>query len=143
MTKLKGSGEMPAAFATIIFVMVLLAAITNVIDQIFKVDLVLEATSKKVDMINKVHLVEACLAQGSFMTSEFLYDHDNNDVAGIKECESIGGLGFVVVNVKDLETGEEWKFFQLPERGRKQSAKIFVSIKSGDEIHVGEMHVEV
>ncbi len=43
----------------------------------------------------------------------------------------------VAVTLKDLQTGEVWKFGSFDAAG--EGRKIFVNIKSGDEIHLGEL----
>lgn len=86
------------------------------------------------------HIIEKCLQnKGEYITTDFL-DSFSKD----KIC-SVCGICVIEVGlkVKDLETGKEWAFDYEEATSGERKTEMFTNIKSGDEVHVGKIYVEI
>lgn len=114
-----------------------------------------KTTTEDLDKVTATHLIKDCLYNGSgYMDSAYL---DANDGENICDLCNICNIAAQAV-VKDLETDKEWKFeyssfrrfitkvkelVTVWKKERHETHKIMVNIRSGDEIHVGELNVEI
>lgn len=88
-----------------------------------------------------VHIIENCLQnKGEYITPDFL-DSFSKD----KIC-SICGICVIEVGLKveDLEkTEREWDFGYEEAVDEERKTEMFTNIKSGDEVHVGKIYIEI
>ncbi|MCK4497360.1 MAG: hypothetical protein KAU24_04135 [Candidatus Aenigmarchaeota archaeon] len=114
-----------------------------------------KTTAEDLDKITVTHLVKDCLMQGNdYMDSDFLDANNGENICDLCEICNIAAE----VEVKNLENGKEWSFeystfkrfitkvkelVTVWKKERHETHSITVNIKSGDEIHVGELNVKV
>jgi len=114
-----------------------------------------KTTAEDLDKITATHLIKDCLMQGhDYMDSDFLDASNGENICDLCEICNIGAE----VEVKDLEDSKQWSFeysswthftqkvrdiITFWKRNGYETHSITVNIKSGDEIHVGELNVKV
>lgn len=113
------------------------------------------STAEDLDKITAAHLVKDCLTQGNeYMDSEFLNANNEENVCDLCEICNIGAEA----HVKNLENNDKWDFeysswthfrekvvdiINIFKKEKHETHTITVNIKSGDDVHVGELNVEL
>ena len=114
-----------------------------------------KTTTEDLDKVTATHLIKDCMYRGNdYMDSAFLDANNGENICDLCDICTIAAQA----QVKDLETGKEWKFeyssfkrfitkvkelVTVWKKERHETHKITVNIRSGDEIHVGELNVEI
>ena len=99
-----------------------------------------ESSIEDMNSIDAANIIAECLKNnGDFIETGFLSANDNNnvcDIAACKICQIDIGL-----KVKDTETHQNCLFGFDDSEGTDH--EIFITIKCGDEIHVGRLYVQL
>jgi len=126
-----------------------------VASHIIRTDVNARDLSINMDKVSAAFMAEACMKNGtSYINATFLEENKGKNV-----CDLCGICGRLMeVNVTELDSGREWKFYYssfsralqwlheqftiwVTEKHYVQS--LHVSIKDGDEIRIGRLDVKI
>ncbi len=86
------------------------------------------------------HLAKECLSKDGHISLEYLEELKSKGKPLGEECGMSVGFGLMM---EDKDTGEEPLIYNYYTYGNIYSQPVFVKLKVGDEIHLGEMSVSI
>ncbi len=102
-------------------------------------DVVQKTTFEKLRASDVAHLAKSCLMKDGYISMDYLKELKSNDKLLAEECRMSIHFG---LSMEDRDTGEQF-IYDYYSYSSASSQPLFVRLKVGDEIHLGEMIVSV
>jgi hypothetical protein len=129
---LKGQEQMfPISVATIIFIFALSVALGYTYYESLTITTTLQTSQEILNEVDAAHIAGYCLEKKGLLDEAELKNIKNS----IKELCNIDADVFI----RDIDSGESWSLGSSQPNGRL----VNINIKSGNEIHMGELYAEV
>lgn len=145
---LKGTYMTTDFFGTLIFIATVLILNFFIIKHGADVKAEIAIDKRTLDVVDTAQLVRKCLMEKGVIDSEILNKYANRPFyEAVQNREEICKLKNPQVKITDLETRRIWTFTgSEPTRGVarvRNSEPVFVPLKVGNAVHMGEMYVEI
>jgi len=126
------------------FVITITGILFAVSTYIISFDSVLAETSTTLDAIDAAYMIDACLSgKNHYMDAETLTSKEESGEDIVRTCGIIReGLGVEVEDMEASRGGKKWDFGYSDMLSRHKHS-IFVNIKVGDDIHLGELRTKI
>ena len=137
--RLRGDADVSSdAFAALITVFFVLGVLAILKTALIQVEAEMKTAQETLDVVDMAHFIRGCISEDGIVDSEWL--ERNKEKNSFREILEAGQdcRRDVSVKVTDMNDGKKWEW------GHQDNGhSIFVSIRAGNEVHLGRLDVSI